>query len=462
MTKELNWNGKPPTPEMAQWLRKAGWTVRTSPAAVAIVRTSGASRVDAPVDQRWVWLCDGTMTLAAMQAAVERGALDALTVGATGWQERVLRRLEESLVSDDVPAPPASFVAQSPASRALLRKIAQAARTSMPVLLTGETGTGKELAARLIHQWSARGKETFVPINCSAIPNELMEGELFGYAKGAFSGAVREYAGLVAAAEGGTVFLDEIDDTPFALQVKLLRVLEDRVISRLGESQWRQVDFRILAATNRNLRPLIDSGQFGADLYERLATLLIELPPLRDRLDDLPAMMVQLIERYYAEDRAPRKRGRVRSVTNEALAVVRAYHWPGNVRELRNVIFAALVTKKAGDELLVSDLPRRLWATAGATSLSSVFSADEVERRIGAGSMNLRNEIEGLERFAVSSALRRSAGNAAEAARLLGEVGRGSAKDPGGTVRTMMKRLGLDREETVPRSHKPSVKRKAV
>ncbi len=443
MTKELNWNGKPPTPEMAQWLRKAGWTVRTSPAAVAIVRTSGASRVDAPVDQRWVWLCDGTMTLAAMQAAVERGALDALTVGATGWQERVLRRLEESLVSDDVPAPPASFVAQSPASRALLRKIAQAARTSMPVLLTGETGTGKELAARLIHQWSARGKETFVPINCSAIPNELMEGELFGYAKGAFSGAVRSYPGLVAAAAGGTVFLDEVDDTPHPLQNKLLRVLEDGVVSRLGESVWNKVDFRILAATNRDLRLLIDAGAFGSDLYERLATVAIELPPLRERREDFEPLVLQMINRYYTLEEDARKRARVKSVVPEVLEVMRAYPWPGNVRELRNVIFGALVAKKSGDELLLSDLPKRLWRAAPTALSAQVVNGAEIERRIFLGTMNLRAEVELLERAAVATALRRSGGNAAAAARLLGEVGRGTARDPGGTVRTMIKRLGL-------------------
>src|SRR5262249_23958835 len=158
----------------------------------------------------------------------------------------------------------------------------------MAVLLTGETGTGKEMLARLIHQWSPRRERAFVPINCAAIPNELMEAELFGYARGAFSGAVPAYEGQLAAAAGGTVFLDEIHETPLALQVKLLRVLEDRVVNRLGENTWRRIDFRIVAATNRELAPLIDSGVFGADLYERLAIVTIELPPLRERLEDLP------------------------------------------------------------------------------------------------------------------------------------------------------------------------------
>jgi len=333
------------------------------------------------------------------------------------------------------------FVTESAAAKALLRKLHQAAQTSMPVLLTGETGTGKEVASRLLHQWSVRRARTFVPINCSAIPNELMEGELFGYVRGAFSGATRDYDGQLAAGEGGTVFLDEIDDTPMVLQNKLLRVLEDRVISRLGENVWKKVDFRVVAASNRDLKQLINRGEFGADLFERLATVQVVLPPLRDRLDDLPMLVKQLVDRFYVEDPLAAKRGRVSEVTTEALDLLRAYGWPGNIRELRNVIFGVLVSKRTGESLLVSDLPRRLWARGEENS------EDEsgLEQRLASGSFNLRREVERLERRALELALRRSNGNAAEAARLLGEVGRGSAKDPGGTVRVMMKRLKLGR-----------------
>jgi DNA-binding NtrC family response regulator len=373
---------------------------------------------------------------------VENGALDVVCTSQPGWQQRLLRRLAESTIKSE-PLPGAEeFVGESTAAQTLLRKLAQAARTSMPVLLTGETGTGKELAARLIHQWSARRARTFVPINCAAIPNDLMESELFGYAKGAFSGAVRDYTGLVAAAEGGTVFLDEIDDTPHALQQKLLRVLEDRVVARLGENVWHKVDFRLLAATNRDLRLLIEQGSFGQDLYERLATVLIELPPLRQRREDFAPLVRVLIDRYYLEE-GTKNRPRVQGVTPEALEILQSYHWPGNVRELRNVIFGALVIKKAGEELLVSDLPRRLWRRDAATRSDSVTAEAEVERRIAAGTMNLKEEIEKLERLALQAALRHGRGRAAAAARLLGEVGRGTAKDPGGTVRTMMKRLRL-------------------
>ena len=433
-----------PRAALLQALARAGWTMGARAPAAAVVHTVGVEPPPRPGSQAWVWVAEGSPGPQALAAAVDRGAHDVVDGTAEGWELRLVARLAECLV--DAPPIPvvAGFVSDSAAAQRLLRSLHEAAQTSMPVLLTGETGTGKELAARLIHQWSPRRERTFVPINCAAIPNELMEGELFGYTKGAFSGAVRDYDGLVAAAEGGTVFLDEIDDTPFALQVKLLRVLEDHVISRLGENVWRHVDFRLLTATNRDLVPLIESGHFGGDIYQRLSTVQVVLPPLRERLDDLPGLTLQLIERYYREDQRP-GRDRVQEVTKEALAVLAAYPWPGNVRELRNVIFGALVAKRSGTALLVSDLPRRLWATPATAPDGGLVRRAEVEARVAAGTMNLKAEVEALERLALVAALQRADGNAAEAARFLGEVGRGSAKDPGGTVRTMMKRLGVKR-----------------
>src|SRR6185295_17614084 len=210
-------------------------------------------------------------------------------------------RLEEMLAAE--PAVPAAdhIVQVSAASRAVLRQAARVAQTAMAALITGETGTGKEVTARLIHDWSPRRARQFVPINCAAIPNELMEAELFGYARGAFSGAVQRYDGQLMAAAGGSVFLDEIDDTPLETQVKLLRVLEDRVVSRLGENVWHEVNFRLLAATNRDLRTLIEQGLFGEDLYERLAIVRIHLPPLRERLDDLPHLARHFMDRFARE-----------------------------------------------------------------------------------------------------------------------------------------------------------------
>lgn len=438
MNKTFQWKGdglKALQPALAA----RGWQEGKS--GIFVIKTARAANVPENVKGPWVWLVGERVAPSALQAAVDRGALDVITTDSPKWEARLLARLEESSVAE--PALPAvkDFVAESAAAKELLRRLHQAAQSSMPVLLTGETGTGKEVAARFLHQWSARKSRTFVAINCSAIPNELMEGELFGYVRGAFSGATRDYDGQLSAAEGGTVLLDEIDDTPIVLQNKLLRVLEDRVISRLGENVWNKIDFRLIAATNRDLKGLIARGQFGADLFERMATVQVVLPPLRERLEDLPALTSAFIERFYGEDPLAAKRARVREVTSEALDLLRAYSWPGNIRELRNVIFGALVAKRAGDSLLVSDLPRRLWAEKSGAVAASDDS--ELETRIASGRFNLKRELEAVERKALDIALRRAHGNAAEAARLLGEVGRGSAKDPGGTVRTMIRRLGL-------------------
>jgi DNA-binding NtrC family response regulator len=437
----LRFVGDAPSAAVTELLVRAGWKLdEATPEVVVHVSKVVPPR---PPAGAWIWIPPAPPTAATLRQALERGALDVFP-STKDWERRLLARLEDVVQPETPLTPPRHVVAESKAMQQLLRRLHQAAQTSMPVLLTGETGTGKELAARLIHDWSPRRARTFVPITCAAIPNELMEGELFGYTKGAFSGAVKDYDGLLVAAEGGTVFLDEVDDTPFSLQVKLLRVLEDRVVSRLGESKWRAVDFRIIAATNRDLRPLIHEGEFGADFYERLATVLIELPPLRARLDDLPSLTLQLIERYYREDPPATRRGVVKTVTDEALELLRAYPWPGNVRELRNVIFSALVHKRRGTALLPADLPlARFERVREEASTDAVVNPRAVEARVAAGTMNLKVELEGLERVALDVALSKAHGSAAEAARLLGEVGRGAAKDPGGTVRVMMKRLGL-------------------
>ena len=254
------------------------------------------------------------------------------------------------------------------------------------------TGASKEnVAARLLPRvvGGRRGPCRFIPINCAAIPNELLEAELFGYAQGAFTGSVRAYDGQLVAAEGGTVLLDEVDDTPLPFQVKLLRVLEDRVVSRLGDNESHVVDFRILAATNRDLGPLCAAGAFGSDLYERLAIVSIRLPPLRERLGDLPAIALHLVARFYAEEPAARARHAVARVDDAALGTApsRSIPWPGNIRELRNVIFEALVGKRAGDELLLADLPARIPAPGEAAAAPS---AAPFERRRGDAPLSIR------------------------------------------------------------------------
>jgi len=438
----LDWLGTPPPPVLTAALAARDVRVRHARAAAdapCVVASARGRRPRIPADRAWIWVCDGRGDDAAAAAAVLEGAYDVVPLGAADAAERLAARAHELAAPSPAPATPPEIVAKSAAARRMLTQAARAARTSMAVLLTGETGSGKELLARLVHQWSPRHDRRLVPINCAAIPNELMEAELFGYARGAFTGAAHEYAGQLAAAAGGTVFLDEIDDTPPALQVKLLRVLEDRVVSRLGENAWREVDFRIIAATNRDLRALVEAGAFGADLYERLAIITIALPPLRERQEDLPDLAQRFLERFYADEPAaqPRARG-LRADTLRALA---AYPWPGNVRELRNVVWETLVYKRAGDEIIPSDLPRRVLRPGATPPQASLIDRGAVARKLAARALNLKDEIAALQRAALAEALALTGGNAAEAARLLGTVGRGTAKDPGGTVRAMLRRL---------------------
>ena len=243
---------------------------------------------------------------------------------------------------------------------------------------------------------------------------------------------------------GGTVFLDEVDDTPKTLQVKLLRVLEDRVVSRLGENVWRQVDFRIVAATNRDLSDLVRRGEFGGDLYQRLAIVQIELPPLRDRADDLPELAAHLIARFYREE--PASPHRVARISAPALTALARYPWPGNVRELRNVLFHALVRKRTGDELLLSDLPQHVMRGSPddpESPATAPLDRSALARLLDEGRMNLRALRDDLERTSLELALAKAGGSPTRAARLLGEVGRGGSRDPGGTVRAMMRRYGL-------------------
>jgi len=449
------WSGRPPDVKLIDQLRDRGVRVadKTDTSVVAeVVTAARAAAGDGRTNVPWIWFAAGAVPPGDAGAAVARGAYDVIDARAPGAAALLAQRIAELAVVE--PAVPATdrFVAASDAARAVLREVAQAARTSMPVLLTGETGTGKEVAARLLHEWSSRRARRFIPINCAAIPNELIEAELFGYAKGAFTGSVRAYEGQLTAAEGGTVFLDEVDDTPLPFQVKLLRVLEDRVVSRIGENASHVVDFRILAATNRDLRPLCAAGLFGADLYERLAIVSIRMPPLRERIADLPALVTHFAQRFYREEPEATARHKVEGAAPAALAALSAYAWPGNIRELRNVIFEALVHKRAGNELLLSDLPRRVLrrdagtttaagAAAGATD--GAVNAAEIARAIAERRFDLRKAVGELERSAVEAALAAAGGSAAAAARLLGRVGRGDAHDPGGTVRAMMRRLNI-------------------
>ncbi|MGA1863271.1 sigma-54 dependent transcriptional regulator [Deferribacter thermophilus] len=233
------------------------------------------------------------------------------------------------------------FIGSSKSVRDVMIMVAGVAETNYPVLVTGESGTGKELIVKLIHKYGNRKDKPFIPINCAAIPEELLESELFGYEKGAFTGADKSKMGKFEIADGGTLFLDEIGDMPLDLQAKLLRVLQDGAIERLGSNKLKKVDVRIVAATNKDLKDLIQKGQFREDLYYRLNVVNINLPPLRERKDDIKELTIYFTIKYSKE-----LNKNICCIEDEVFDILQEYDWPGNVRELENVIRkAVLITK---------------------------------------------------------------------------------------------------------------------
>ena len=281
--------------------------------------------------------------------------------------------------------------------KALLRRIASSPAST--VLLAGESGTGKDLAAKVIHYNSSRATRPFMNITCSALPDTLLESELFGHERGAFTGADRQKRGLLETADGGTVFLDEIGEMVAALQAKLLRFLEEKTFKRVGGAVDIRVDVRVVAATNRNLQEEVRAGKFREDLFYRLNVLPILLPPLRERADDIPLLLDFYIDTYNTEFKK-----KVRGVTSEAMKRLQAYAWPGNIRELRNAVERAMLLSD-GETLAAND-----FMLGGAT----VHLTDKVE--LPAGGIDL----EQLERSLVVQALERTGWNQTRASALLG------------------------------------------
>jgi two-component system response regulator AtoC len=277
----------------------------------------------------------------------------------------------------------------------------RAAAYKSTVLISGETGTGKEVLARAVHAQSPRRNEAFVAVNCGAIPETLLESELFGHAKGAFTGADRAKWGLFREADGGTLFLDEIGELPTALQVKLLRVLQEEEIRPLGESKTRPVDVRMIAATARDLETEVEAGRFREDLFYRLNVVRLRVPPLRERPKDVPLLLVHFIARFRHAIGKP-----VRTVTDEALERLVEYPWPGNVRELENVIERAMILCD-GDRVTLRELP------------ANVVSPPEPGGAESAGSFNLRRARRGAEIETIRRALHATGRNRTHAARLL-------------------------------------------
>jgi transcriptional regulator with GAF, ATPase, and Fis domain len=269
------------------------------------------------------------LTIFAAQAALL--IRNALLVNELQIDNRTLQERIEQMRFGEI-------LGSSPPMQEVFRKVQKVAVTDISVLITGETGTGKELIAREIHTRSGRSKGPFITINCGAIPENLLESELFGHVRGAFTGAVANKAGRFQAANGGTLFLDEIGEMPLSLQVKLLRALQERVVMKVGDTHPEPVDIRVLAATNRDLEVEIKGSRFREDLYYRLNVVQIHLPPLRDRGDDILVLARYMVSRY-----APEYGNMVRGLTPQAVAAIKRHHWPGNIREMENRIKKAVV-----------------------------------------------------------------------------------------------------------------------
>jgi transcriptional regulator with PAS, ATPase and Fis domain len=317
------------------------------------------------------------------------------------------------------------IIGESPRIIEALDTIRQVASSTCSILITGETGSGKELFARAAHRASPRRNRAFIPVNCAAIPDTLLETELFGHIKGAFTGATNARPGRFMTANEGTIFLDEIGDLPLAAQAKLLRVLEERVVSPVGSDTDIPVDVRIIAATHRNLEEMVAEGKFRADLYFRLAVVPVELPSLRERPEDV----IQIAEMCIA--RSSERLGRViEGLDSSARNALLAYHWPGNVRELSHMMERAVLLARKS-KLSDSDLQipgaKSKFARGGELARGTMESlpivklpAPPVAANTESTSLDLRSALENLEKQLIERALNKAGGNRTEAAALLG------------------------------------------
>jgi two-component system response regulator AtoC len=346
-------------------------------AALAALREGAYDYVNLPIKQDEV--------IIAVRKAEER--------------ERLRREVETLRSNLGIGAVRELVVSQSRAMRDVLELASRVARHNTPVLITGESGTGKEVVARAIHRMSPRSERTFTAVNCAAIPEQLLESELFGHTKGAFPGATSDHVGLFELADGGTLLLDEIADMSQGLQAKLLRVLEEGQVRRLGGRDNRRIDVRVLAATGRPVEQAVESGEFRSDLYYRLNVVRLHIPPLRERPEDIPELLT-----HFARQMAQRL-GHPVSITPAALAALSSHSWPGNVRELRNSVERAAVLG-AGGPLDCKDFA----LSNGAAGQNGAAN----------GSLDLKTQVEAVEREAIQRALQASNGNRRQAANLLG------------------------------------------
>jgi len=374
-----------------------------------------------------VVVATGYGTVSAAVEAIKMGAYDYLTKPVKMEDfERVFHRLAEKQelaeenrrLRDQLKSHQgfASLIGTSPKMQKVYRVILKVSGKRHPVLVMGESGTGKELVARAIHAYSPWSKRPFVPVDCGALSPTLIESELFGHVRGAFTGAVQSRQGLLAAAEGGTLFLDEIGELPVEIQAKLLRVLQEKEVKPIGSNQSTRVEARIIAATNQDIQSAIREGRFRKELYFRLDVVAIKLPPLRERKSDIPLLV------HYFIDRHGTGPGKTAAVSAEAMSRMVNYDWPGNVRELENCVQRALALG-SGSTIQVRDLPTNLLQYTGTPS------AVPIEE----GGLEPLGE---QERRAILRALESTKGNRIQAARLLG-IGKT-------TIYRKIKEYGLD------------------
>lgn len=328
------------------------------------------------------------------------------------------------------------LIGDSPAMTEVRGKIAKLARNQAPVYIAGESGVGKELVARLIHEMGPRSAGAFVPVNCGAIPSELMESEFFGHRKGSFTGAHADKEGLFQAAQGGTLFLDEVAELPLHMQVKLLRAIQEKAVRPIGGRDEIPVDVRILSATHKNLAALVEQGLFRQDLFYRINVIELRVPPLRERRGDVPRLADFILRQLAAESGgAPGK------LKPEALAALEAYHFPGNVRELENILERAMAMCE-GDTIEADDLmlPQRtaMPPTAAATEavLAAAAAAQPAPRAAPAADGSLEDYISNIERDTIIKALEESRYNKTATAKKLGITFR--------ALRYKLKKLGID------------------
>ena len=342
------------------------------------------------------------MKLGAVDFLTKPFDLDHLGIVIQKVLERESLKREVTRLRSDLDARYSTIVAESAKMKDVVTAAKRAAVTGAIILLQGETGTGKELLARSIHRWSPRKSKPFMVINCAALPEHLLENELFGHERGAFTGATQMQEGKIEAAEGGTVFLDEIGDMPIPLQSRFLRLLQDKEFYRLGGTRQIRVDVRFLAATNRDLPRCVGQGSFREDLFYRLNVLPIALPPLRERLEDIPRLAAHIIGREIAEYGTDVKR-----LSSEAVAALSHYHWPGNIRELENILARAVILSDQC-EIHVNHL--------GLPLVVAPRSSNELPEE---SSVPYHDSMELHSRWLITEALRRAGWNQTKAAAIL-------------------------------------------